>query len=79
MDDLGINFMVFRPAESISDVYQVIGGQGHMIVVKVMVNFFSNVSCPFSYIVWMRYLPFLTIYGDTTFLIASLFYDPRII
>ena len=31
--------MVFRPAESISDVFQVIGGQGHMIVLKVTVNF----------------------------------------
>jgi len=41
-DDLGVDFMVFWGAESISDGFKLIGCQGHVILAKVMVISFKK-------------------------------------
>jgi hypothetical protein len=39
---IGVDFMVFWDAESISEVFKMIGCQGHMNVAKVIVIFFKK-------------------------------------
>jgi hypothetical protein len=49
--------MVFWDAESISDVFKIIGCQGHVILAKVIAIVFKNVAFSFFHALFFKQLP----------------------